>query len=136
MILDMMIKQIRTYSTENINVINPPRDQMKTELTEAEMRQALFGSVEATAPANVRPAKEQILNVTILPPQTAKRQKKSKPLTPKIRVTLRVGNEFEGHTECFSYDANTLSTILAEQEATKAARKKFKYVEVVSIKAI
>jgi hypothetical protein len=27
-----------------------------------------------------------------------------------------------------------LSTLLAEQEATKLARKKFKYVEVVSVK--
>lgn len=51
-----------------------------------------------------------------------------------MRVTLRVGNEFEGKTESFNYDADTLSTLLAEQEATKAARKKFKYVEVVSVK--
>jgi hypothetical protein len=39
--------------------------------------------------------------------------------------------------EVFTYDASTLSTIVAEMDAKKAAKlKKFKYFEVVSIKPI
>ena len=51
-------------------------------------------------------------------------------------MVLRVGNEFEGETFEMTHDADTMSTLLAEQEATKAARKKFRYVEVVSVKPI
>ena len=32
------------------------------------------------------------------------------------------------------HEADTLSSLLAEQEAVKAARKKYKYVELVSVK--
>jgi hypothetical protein len=49
-------------------------------------------------------------------------------------VVLQVGNEFEGETQSFEFEADTLSTLLAEQEAVKAARKKFRYVDVVSVK--
>lgn len=59
-----------------------------------------------------------------------------KAFTPRLRVTLRVGNEFEGTMHELIHEADTLSTLLAEQEATKAARKKFRYVEVVSVKSI
>jgi hypothetical protein len=31
------------------------------------------------------------------------------------------------------HEADTLSSLLAEQETVKAARKKYKYVEVVSV---
>ncbi len=34
------------------------------------------------------------------------------------------------------HEADTLSSLLAEQDAVKAARKKYKYVEVVSIKSM
>ena len=34
------------------------------------------------------------------------------------------------------HDADTLSSLLAEQDALKAARKKFKYVDVVSVKSM
>jgi hypothetical protein len=43
-----------------------------------------------------------------------------------------VGNIFEGETEKLVHEADTLSTLLAEQEAVKAARKKFRYGVVVS----
>ena len=49
---------------------------------------------------------------------------------------LRIGNEFEGQTYELIHEADTLSTLLAEQEATKAARKKYRYVEVASIKSM
>jgi hypothetical protein len=34
------------------------------------------------------------------------------------------------------HEADTLSSLVAEQEATKAARKKFRFVEVVSVKTM
>lgn len=61
-------------------------------------------------------------------------RKASKPFVPKLKVTSRVGNVFEGETEVFTYEADTLSTLQAELEAKKVARKKFKYVDVISVK--
>ena len=108
---------------------------MSTELTEEEMRQALFGSAQPPA-LTVPHVQDDIPEVVIFPRLAAPKRIAAKPITPRMRVTLRVGNEFEGKTESFNYDADTLSTLLAEQEATKAARKKFKYVEVVSVKSM
>jgi hypothetical protein len=92
---------------------------------EEEMRRALFGSVGVpplTKPVPERPS----------PPKS-----KSKSLSPRIRVTLRVSKIFEGATELFIYEADTLSTLTAEIDAKAAARKKkFKYFEVVSVKTI
>jgi len=52
-------------------------------------------------------------------------------------VTLHVAKEFEGVAEVFVYDANTLSTLVAEQDAKSEAKKnKFRYFDVVSIKSI
>jgi hypothetical protein len=47
-----------------------------------------------------------------------------------------VGNEFEGKMHEMIYEADTLSSLAAEQEATKTARKKFRFVEVVSVKSM
>ncbi|KPY39336.1 Uncharacterized protein ALO52_00147 [Pseudomonas syringae pv. primulae] len=52
---------------------------------------------------------------------------------PKLIVTLRVGNEFEGETELFVCPADTLSKLQAELDAKKEARKKYKYIELVSV---
>ncbi|WP_230081032.1 MULTISPECIES: hypothetical protein [Pseudomonas syringae group] len=84
--------------------------------TEDEMRQALFGDVK-------RP---DDLKATT-------RAKKPSPYPAKLEVTLRVGNEFEGDTELWVYPADTISTLQAELDAVKAARKKYRYVEVVSV---
>ena len=46
---------------------------------------------------------------------------------------MRVGNEFEGKTELFTYEADTFSTLQAELDATKMARKKYRFIEVVSV---
>lgn len=69
-------------------------------------------------------------------PTPASKKKASKAFTPKLKVTLRVGNEFEGKTYELIYEADTLSSLLAEQYAVKAARKKYRYVEVVSVKSM
>ncbi|QTD31718.1 hypothetical protein [Pseudomonas fluorescens] len=106
---------------------------MSTNLTEEEMRQALFGSLSKAA-ASQNPAPVPFAGKDELNPM---RSIRSKALSPKLRVVLHVTKEFEGDLEVFTYDANTLSTLVAEQEAKDAARKKrFKYFEVVSVKPI
>ncbi|MBI6855920.1 hypothetical protein YA0002_24455 [Pseudomonas cichorii] len=105
---------------------------MATELTEEEMRRALFGPDDVPASAHM-PHTNEDLPIVIQRPQEFAKRKALKLSTPKLKVTLRVGNEFEGATEIFVHEADTLSTLQAEVEATKAARKKFKYIEVVSV---
>lgn len=92
---------------------------------EEEMRRALFGSVGEPAP------------VPPLTERSVQPKPKAKSLSPKIKVTLKVSKVFEGATELFVYEADTLSTLTAEIDAKAAARKnKFKYFEVVSVKTI
>ncbi|WP_160105657.1 hypothetical protein [Pseudomonas izuensis] len=107
---------------------------MSAELNEEEMRQALFGTpkpapseatVEAFAPKESREPEVHARPTWRLV---------SKPLSPKLRVTLHVTREFEGPVEVLVYDANTLSTLTAELEAkAEAKKKKFKYIDVVSV---
>nr|WP_314491849.1 hypothetical protein [uncultured Pseudomonas sp.] len=107
---------------------------MNAELTEEEMRRALFGTAlpESQVPA---PAQEPVLEVVFTKPVAAPvaKKKPAKAFTPRLKVTLRVGNEFEGKTYELIHEADTLSSLLAEQEAVKVARKKYKYVEVISV---
>ena len=84
------------------------------------MRHALFG--RAGASTSVEP-----------PPEVRANRKVGR---SRLRVTLRVSNEYEGKMFDFVHDADTLSTLLAEQEATKAARKKYRFVELVSVKPV
>lgn len=97
---------------------------MNTDLTEEEMRRALFGSPVPVV---------QVSNPPVKPPPT---KRAAKSFTPRLKVTMKVGNEFEGETFEMFHEADTLSTLLAEQEAVKAARKKYQYVEVISVKSI
>jgi len=54
-----------------------------------------------------------------------------------LRVTLRVTKIYEGPEEVFVYDANTLSSLVAEGEAKAAAKKKkFRYFQVISIEPV
>lgn len=110
---------------------------MNTELTEEEMRRALFGESEFPEPVINSHVQNPAPDVVIVQPvKEAKKSKASKNFRPKLRVTLRVGNDFEGKMNEIVHDADTLSFLLAEQESTKKARKKFRYVEVVSVKSI
>ena len=89
------------------------------------------------APAINSNVEDPVPDIVILQPVTAEKKKKvSKGFTPTLRVTLRVGNEFEGQMHEMVHEADTLSSLVAEQEATKTARKKFKFVEVVSVKSM
>lgn len=111
---------------------------MSPDLIEEEMRRALFGTAEpallAAAPAVQEPKPEIVFTRPVAAP--APKKKAAKAFTPRLRVTMRVGNEFEGKTFELIHEADTLSTLLAEQEAVKAARKKYRYVEVVSVKSM
>ncbi|VVO69065.1 hypothetical protein [Pseudomonas fluorescens] len=111
---------------------------MNSELTEEEMRRALFGTdqpeVQITAPPVHEPVPKTVFTKPAAAPVATK--KVAKAFTPWLRVTLQVGNEFEGMMHELIHDADTLSSLLAEQEAVKAARKKYKYVEVVSVKSM
>ncbi|MFY1664525.1 hypothetical protein [Pseudomonas sp. Pseu.R1] len=110
---------------------------MNPDLTEEEMRRALFGSAEPSQQVIAAPISEPVPEVVfVTPPAPTAKKKVSKAFTPRLRVTLRVGNEFEGKTFELIHEADTLSTLQAEQEAVKMARKKFRYVEVVSIKSM
>lgn len=110
---------------------------MTPDLTEEEMRQALFGTFvpaeQVNVPVTPEPAPEVMFTKSPVP---APKKKAAKAFTPRMQVTIRVGNEFEGEMQEMTHEADTLSTLLAEQEATKSARKKFRYVEVVSVKSM
>ncbi len=108
---------------------------MSGELSEEEMRQALFGFSSQPLPES--PPKRLESRALAKPQPSLKPRPIAKPLSPKLRVVLHVTKEFEGDVEVFIYDANTLSTLVAEQEAKNEARKKkFRYFEVVSVKPI
>lgn len=108
---------------------------MNQELTEEDMRRALFGDPVTPPPQPQSIETEIFPNTLIIPPLKPPMKKKpAKAFTPRLRVTLRAGNEFEGETFELTHEADTLSTLLAEQEATKAARKKYRYVEIISVK--
>lgn len=109
---------------------------MNEEWTEEEMRQALFGNAEISAPLSTAPVEEIWPDVAAAPVSKVAKKKIPKAFTPRLLVTLRVSNEFEERMLEIVHEADTLSTLLAEQEATKAARKKFRYVEVVWVKSM
>ncbi|MBA2922972.1 hypothetical protein G9Q84_08700 [Pseudomonas sp. P7] len=110
---------------------------MNSELTEEEMRRALFGTPQPEEHVSAPQVQEhvpEVLPTKPAPPQVKKKAEKA--FTPRLKVTLRVGNEFEGKMHELIHEADTLSSLLAEQEAVKAARKKYKYVDVVSVKSM
>ena len=111
---------------------------MNSELTEEEMRRALFGTPQPEEQVSTPLAQEPVPAVVLTKPAEAPIAKKkvAKAFTPRLRVTLRVGNEFEGKMIELIHEADTLSSLLAEQEAVRAARKKYKYVEVESVKSM
>ncbi|AVB17993.1 hypothetical protein BKM20_28645 [Pseudomonas avellanae] len=101
-------------------------------MTEEEMRQALFGSVESTV--RLAAPQAQPNGVNNQSAKAASKRKMAKNFVPKLVVTLRVGSEYEGTTELITHEADTLSHLQAEVDAMKIARKKYRYVELVSVK--
>jgi hypothetical protein len=111
---------------------------MNSELTEEEMRRALFGAPhpeEQVSAPQVQEHEPEVVPAKQTAVPSAKK-KLAKAFTPRLKVTLKVGNEFEGKMTELIHEADTLSSLLAEQEAVKAARKKYKYVDVVSVKSM
>ncbi|WP_057427675.1 hypothetical protein [Pseudomonas syringae] len=102
-------------------------------MTEEEMRQALFGSRGATGLSAIPQAQSHV--VTKKPEQSVAKRKTAKNFVPKLIVTLRVGNEYEGKTELITHEADTLSHLQAEIDALKIARKNYSYIELVSVRS-
>lgn len=110
---------------------------MNPDLSEEEMRRALFGDAVPAPQLAAAPRPETVPEVVFVKPAVPVAKKKvSKAFTPRLRVTLRVGNEFEGKTFELTHEVDTLSKLQAEQDAVKAARKKYKFVEVISVKSM
>ncbi|MNE07951.1 hypothetical protein D3C76_530370 [compost metagenome] len=114
---------------------------MSDTLTEEEIRAALFGPATVSSAEVPAPQKSIEAPPASAPnPQAGVRNAKPRPVTKavrsrgRLRVTLHVTKDFEGAVEVFTHDADTLSSLLAEQEARAAAKKrKFRYFELVSI---
>ncbi|WP_445571808.1 hypothetical protein [Pseudomonas sp. E102] len=109
---------------------------MTSDLSEEEMRRALFGDAEPAPPVTPPPVPEATGELVFEKPKASLQKKAAKAFTPRLQVTLMVGNEYEGKMFELIHQADTLSKLLAEQEAVKAARKKFRYVEVVDVKSM
>lgn len=110
---------------------------MSTELTEDEMRRALFGEIEPAAQPIIQQEPVALPKaVTTDHVKPTKKKTVAKAFTPRLQVTMRVGNEFEGKMHELIHEADTLSKLQAELDAVKAARKKFRYVEVVVVKSM
>lgn len=110
---------------------------MNPDLTEEEMRRALFGDAEPSTEVAAPREQDSVPEVVFVKPSPPVAKKKApKAFTSGLQVTLRVGNEFEGKTFELIHEADTLSKLLAEQDAVKSARKKYRYVEVLSVKSM
>jgi hypothetical protein len=96
---------------------------MAIELSEEEMRKALFGaSVDPVTPKATVP----VVDTTSTPPipSRAPRPKKTTGYqTSKLRVTLHASKVYDGEVDVFAHDSSSLSKLLAEQEAKAAAKK-------------
>lgn len=105
---------------------------MKENLSEEEVRQALFGVGSNDAIPEVQDSR-----ITSDSQHVSKSRKVATCRSPKLRVKLRVTTELESKADTFIYDANTLSSLIAEQQAkTEAKKMKFKYFELISIESI
>lgn len=81
------------------------------------MRRALFGDTETSKPSAPFVPKESIADAVVAHHVKAPVKKRvAKAFTPRLRVILRVGNEFEGEMFEMSHETDTISTLLAEQE--------------------
>jgi len=111
---------------------------MHDSLTEQQMREALFGPSAAAAPAaTVDPTELQFVPTKRAVSKPTAKKAKPASLFPKLRVTMQVTKTFEGEVETLVHEARTLSSLLAEQEARDLAKKKkFKYIDIVSVEQV
>ena len=82
---------------------------MNTDLTEEDMRRALFGIAQPKAQVSAPAAQDPVPETVFTKPEAAPAAKKkvAKAFTPRLCVTLRVGNEFEGKTFELIHEADT-----------------------------
>jgi hypothetical protein len=95
---------------------------MSNDSLSEEMRAAFFGPASSFSAS---PKASEVPKAIIATPSKMATQTrpKSKSLSPKLRVTLRVSKTFEGAEELFVYEADILSPILAEHQPRAEAKK-------------
>ncbi|MCS7704684.1 hypothetical protein N0018_33330, partial [Pseudomonas aeruginosa] len=70
---------------------------MTSDLSEEEMRRALFGDAEPAPLVTPPPVPEATAELVFEKPKASLQKKKvAKAFTPRLQVTLMVGNEYEG----------------------------------------
>jgi hypothetical protein len=111
---------------------------MAIELSEEEMRKALFGaSVDPVTPKATAPVVDIPSTPVAAPSPTTRPKKTTGYHTSKLRVTLHVSKVYDGEVDVFVHDSSSLSKLVAEQEAKAAAKKqKYKYLELMSVESI
>jgi len=89
------------------------------------MRRALFGGAAPATEAKILPPPPAIID-SVLPSadEAQLKNKVIKALTPHRYMTMQVTTEYVGNTFELPHEADTLSTLQAEQEAVKIAKKK------------
>ncbi|MFL1547321.1 hypothetical protein [Pseudomonas sp. O39] len=110
---------------------------MAIELSEEEMRKALFGTSTDTVTPPVPSSAPALPILQSAASQSPQAKKTSGYHTSKLRVTLHVSKVYEGDVDVFVLESSSLSKLVAEQEAKAAAKKKkYKYLELVSVESI
>ncbi|MEB0207339.1 hypothetical protein [Pseudomonas sp. CCC3.1] len=110
---------------------------MAIELSEEEMRKALFGATADSVPPPAPSSAPAVPRSQPAANPTPQAKKASGYHTSKLRVTLHVSKVYEGDIDVFVHDSSSLSKLVAEQEAKAAAKKKkYKYLELVSVESI
>ncbi|TWR95486.1 hypothetical protein [Pseudomonas extremaustralis] len=89
------------------------------------MRRALFGGAAPATEAKILPSPPAIIDIVLPSADEAQVKKKViKALTPRLYMTMQVTTEYEGNTFELPHEEDILSTLQAEQEAVRIAKKK------------
>lgn len=127
LMLEFMIFQVTTV-----------RCPMRRERTKEGTCQAFSNSAEfEVQTSRTVLGKDPVSEIEISPAsKIAARSDEANVLAPTLRVVLMVGNEFQGKMHELIHETDTPSVFLAGQQATKAARKEFRFVIVLSVEPI
>lgn len=96
---------------------------MSDYVTEEEMRRALFGGMTQASSVIDNPTANS----------THPTKKRAVSFASKIRVTLHVTNVYEGEIEVVTFDSQSLSRLVAEMDAKRRFKKKYRYVEIIKV---
>jgi hypothetical protein len=103
---------------------------MSENLNEEEMRRALFGTTNFT-PTQIHP--DGAVSAARKLEESRKLIAPKKVKSPTLRVVMHVSNVYEGDYEVVTFETGTLSRIVAEMDAKKSLKKKYKYITVIEV---